>query len=128
MSPVMLHRHIWQLSGWNIHLEQGFTDPTNHKVLHMVCRDNCNNCCSCCLITINLLHILKTLLSRSTSYTTLEQCLLWAAFSLANYGFMRISYLCQTPFFCQVFIGLSTHPQFRLHDVSQKQIFSKGII
>lgn len=50
-----------------------------------------SNSHSCFPITINLLHTLKTQLSRSTSYTPLEQRLLWVAFSLAFYGFMRVS-------------------------------------
>ena len=43
------------------------------------------------LITINLLKTLKTQLARSTSFSPLEQKLLWAAFSLAFYGFMQVS-------------------------------------
>ena len=85
------------LSGIRLaHLEHGFRDPTNDEVLHLVCRgirrllggDNCRNRCP---ITINLLCTLKTQLSRSTTYTILEQRLLWAAFALAFYGFMRVS-------------------------------------
>ena len=85
------------LSGIRLaHLEHGFRDPTNDEVLHLVCRgirrllggDNCRNRCP---ITINLLRTLKTQLSRSTTYTILEQRLLWAAFALAFYGFMRVS-------------------------------------
>ena len=49
------------LSGiWLEHLEQGFRDPTNDEVLHLVCRGikrllGGNNCHTRCPITINLL-------------------------------------------------------------------------
>ena len=78
------------------HLEQGFSDPTNDEILHLVCRgirrlQGDSNSRSRSPITINLLRTLKTRLSRSTVYTPLEQRLLWAAFSLAFYGFLRVS-------------------------------------
>ena len=78
------------------HLERGFSDPTNDEILHLVCRgirrlQGDGNSRSRCPITINLLHMLKTQLSGSVLYTPLEQRLLWAAFSLAFYGFMRVS-------------------------------------
>ena len=66
------------LSGIQLeHLEQGFGDPTDDEVLHLVCRGIRrllvdNNCRTCCPITINLLRILKTRLSRSAAYTILE--------------------------------------------------------
>ena len=50
-----------------------------------------DNSHSCCPININLLCMLKTQLAGSNLYTFLEQHLLWAAFSLAFYGFMRVN-------------------------------------
>ena len=85
------------LSGIRLeHLEQGFRDPTDDEVLHLICRGirrllGDNNCRTRCPITINLLRILKTRLTRSAAYTILEQRLLWAAFALAFYEFMRVS-------------------------------------
>ena len=64
------------LSGIRLeHIEQGFRDPTNDEVLHLVCRGirrllGDNNCHTCCPITINLLRILKTQLSRSPSWNS----------------------------------------------------------
>ena len=71
------------------HLEHGFKDPTDDEVLHLVCRGirrllGDNNCRTHCPITINLLRILKTQLSRSAAYTILEQRLLWAAFFVSQ--------------------------------------------
>ena len=77
------------LSGVRLeHIEQGFRDPTDDEVLYLVWRGirrllGDNNCRTRCPITINLLRILKTQLSRSAAYTILEQRLLWAAFALA---------------------------------------------
>ena len=47
------------------HLEQGFSDPTNDEILHLVCRgirrlQGNGNSRSHCPITINLLRMLKT--------------------------------------------------------------------
>ena len=78
-----------------LHLEHGLDDPTNDHLLHLVCRGirrlQGDHTRPRLPITINLLRTLKTQLSKSTSFTLLEQRLLWAAFSLAFYGFMRVS-------------------------------------
>ena len=77
------------------HLEQGLDDPTNDHLLHLVCRGirrrQGDNTRKRLPITINLLRTLKSQLANSVSFTILEQRLLWAAFSLAFYGFMRVS-------------------------------------
>ena len=78
-----------------VHLEHGLDDPTNDHLLHLVCRGirrlQGDNTRPQLPITINLLRTLKTQLAKATSFTPLEQRLLWAAFSLAFYGFMRVS-------------------------------------
>ena len=48
---------------WLGHLEQGFSDPTNDEILHLVCRSigrlqGDGNSCSRCPIIINLLYML----------------------------------------------------------------------
>ena len=119
------------------HLEQGFTDPTNDEVLQLVYRgiwrqqgdDNCHHRLP---VTINLLRTLKTQLSRSTSYTVLEQHLLWAAFALAFYGLVNLHHLWfQMISLLWVFIGLTCNfasLQSQLHYTNQKQILFEGVI
>ena len=83
------------------HLEQGLNDPTNDHLLHLVCRGihrlQGDKICKRLPITINLLRTLKSQLANSTFFTVLEQRLLWAAFSLAFYGFMRVSEFTTPP-------------------------------
>jgi len=75
-----------------IQLEQGFSDPTNYEILCLVCKGiRWLQGDSHLPVTINLLLTLKIQLFRFTSYTILEQYLLWATFSQASYGFMRVS-------------------------------------
>lgn len=71
-------------------------DPTNDNLLHLVCRGirrlQGDNHRTRLPITINLMHTLKEQLRQST-YTTQEQRMLWAAFTMAFYGFLRVSEL-----------------------------------
>ena len=83
------------------HLEQGLDDPTNDDLLHLVCRGirrlQGDKIRKRLPITINLLRTLKSQLANSAFFTVLEQRLLWAAFSLAFYGFMRVSKFTTPP-------------------------------
>ena len=86
---------------------------------------------SCCPININLLCMLKTQLAGSNSYTSLEQHLLWAAFSLTFNDFMRVSEFT-SPLSSNSFSTpglhwsdekhLSSFTVSYLHHVSRKQI------
>ena len=86
------------LSGIRLaHIEQGLPDPTDTISLHLVCRgirhqqgDHQRIRLS---ITINLLRLLKQQLQICTHYNPVEQCMLWALFTLAFYGFFRASEL-----------------------------------
>lgn len=102
-----------------VHLEHDLDDPTNDHLLHLVCKgirrlqgDSTHQRLP---ITINLLKTLKTQQARSTSFSPLEQKLLWAAFSLAFYGFMRVSEFT-TPATSNTFSPPSLHwTTFQLH-------------
>jgi len=76
------------------HLEQGHPDPTHDEPLRLVIRgircsqgDSTNQRLP---ITINLLRTLKRQL-RVSSLSLLEQRLMWAAFTVAFFGFLRAS-------------------------------------
>ena len=77
-----------------MHIENGYSDPTTDESLHLVCRGirrQQNNSERTRLpITINLLRTLKDQL-RSSQMPLLEQRLLWTAFTLSFYGFLRAS-------------------------------------
>ena len=77
-----------------MHIETGFPDPTTDESLHLVCRGiRCKQSCverTRLPITINLLRTLKSQL-RSSQKSLLDQRLLWAAFTLSFYGFLRAS-------------------------------------
>ena len=77
-----------------MHIENGFPDPTTDESLHLVCRGiRCQQSGSECTrlpITINLLRTLKFQL-RSSNKSLLDQRLLWAAFTVLFYGFLRAS-------------------------------------
>ena len=83
------------------YLEQGLNDPTNNQLLHLVCRGirrlQGDKIRKRLPITINLLRTLKSQLANSTFFTVLEQQLLWVAFSLAFYSFMRVSEFTTPP-------------------------------
>ena len=86
------------LSGIRLaHIERGMADPTKSTSLHLVCRgihrQQGDNQKPRLPITINLLRVLKEQLRASTLYTTLEQRMLWALFTVAFYGFFRASEL-----------------------------------
>ena len=77
------------------HLERGLHDPTDDKLLQLLCtgikRSQGTTSRTCLPITIDLLHSLKTELRNNPSYSLLEKRLLWSAFTLAFYGFLRAS-------------------------------------
>ena len=83
------------------HLEQILDDPTHDHLLHLVCigipRLQGDKICKRLPITINVLRTLKRQLANSTFFTVLEQRLLWATFSSAFYGFMRVSEFTMPP-------------------------------
>lgn len=74
---------------WN-----GFPDPITDESLHLVCRgvrhQQSGSECTRLPITINLLRTLKFQL-RSSNKSLLDQRLLWAAFTVLFYGFLRAS-------------------------------------
>ena len=75
------------------HLESGYPDPTTDEPLRLVIRGiwrlQGESPCQRLPITINILHILKQQLRIST-FSPLEQRLLWATFTIAFYGFLRV--------------------------------------
>ena len=77
-----------------VHIENGFSHPTIDESLHLVCRgircQHSNSEHTRLPITINLLRTLKDQL-RFSQMSLLEQRLLWTAFTLSFYGFLRVS-------------------------------------
>ena len=77
-----------------LHIEHGFPDPTDDSLLELVCRgirrQQGDHQRTRLPITINHLRTLKNQL-RVSQYSLLEQRMLWASFTLAFYGFLRIS-------------------------------------
>ena len=77
------------------HLERGLHDPTDDKLLQLLCtgikRSQGTTSRTRLPITIDLLRSLKTQLRNDSSYSLLEKRLLWSAFTLAFYGFLRAS-------------------------------------
>ena len=80
------------------HLERGLHEPTDDKLLQFLStaikRSQETTSCTRLPITIDLLRSLKTQLQNDSSYSLLEKRLLWSAFTLAFYGFLRVSELC----------------------------------
>ena len=78
------------------HIELDLPDPTASNLLHLICRGirrlQGDNQRIRLPITINLLHTIKEHLRRST-FTVQEQRMLWAAFTTAFYGFLRVGEL-----------------------------------
>ena len=76
------------------HIENNMPDPTDDNLLHLVCRGICHlqgdSQCTRLPITINLMRTIKEQLRQST-YTLQEQQMLWTAFTMAFYGFFRVS-------------------------------------
>ena len=77
------------------HLERSCQDPTNDELLRLLCkgikRSQGTTRRTRLPITINILRTLKTKLREESSYSLLEKRLLWSAFTLAFYGFLRAS-------------------------------------
>ena len=74
------------------HIESGHADPTNDELVHYLCTGIKQLQGATRLpITINILKTLKHELHVSTSITVYNKRLLWAAFTLAFYGFLRVS-------------------------------------
>ena len=71
-------------------------DPTDDSLLQLVCRGirhlQGDSQCTCLPITINLMCTIKEQLRQST-YMLQEQRMLWAALTMAFYGFFRVSEL-----------------------------------
>ena len=78
------------------HIEHSMPDPTMGDLLHLVCRGirhlQGDSQRIRLPITINMLHTIKEQLHQS-SYTVQEQRMLWAAFTIAFYGFFRVGEL-----------------------------------
>ena len=78
------------------HIENTMPDPTADNLLHLVCRGirrlQGDSQRTRLPITINLMRTIKEQLRQST-YTLQEQRMLWAAFTMAFYGFLRVSEL-----------------------------------
>ena len=76
------------------HLELGYSDPTSDEPLRLVIRGirrwQGESPRQRLPITINLLRTLKQQL-RTSNLLLIEQRLLWAAFTMAFYGFLRVS-------------------------------------
>ena len=74
------------------HLERGLEDPTKDELLHLLCtgikRSQGVRIHTRLPITINVLQTLKSKLCHDPSFSPLEKRLLWAAFTLAIYGFL----------------------------------------
>ena len=77
-----------------LNIEHGLPDPTDDSLLELVCRrirrQQGDHQRTRLPITINQLRTLKNQL-RVSQYSLLEQRMLWASFTLAFYGFLRIS-------------------------------------
>ena len=77
------------------HIERGLEDPTKDELLHLLCtgikRSQGASSRTRLPITITVLQTLKSQLRLDQSFSFLEKRLLWAAFTLAFYGFLRAS-------------------------------------
>ena len=77
------------------HLERGLHEPTDDKLLQLLCtaikRSQETTSCTRLPITIDLLRSLKTQLQNDSSHSLIEKRLLWSAFTLSFYGFLRAS-------------------------------------
>ena len=84
------------------HLERGLPDPTNNELLHMLCKGiKClqgDNTTLRLPTTINIMCTLKDQLHHSHQYSLVEKRLLWSAFTVSFYGFLRASeFMSSTP-------------------------------
>ena len=76
-----------------LRLEQGFSDPTSDEILHLMCDSYKMMEIAIPIALLPLIYVLHTLKIQPSGfalYASLEQCLLWAAFSLAFYGSIRV--------------------------------------
>ena len=77
------------------HTEREFQDSTNDELPRLLCKgikhSHGANRGTRLPITINILHTLKCKLREETSYSLLEKRLLWSAFTIAFYEFLRAS-------------------------------------
>ena len=81
-----------------IHLEylkRGLQEHTDDKLLQLLCigitHSQRTTSWTCLPITVNVLQTLKTQLRNDASYSLVEEHLLWSTFTLAFYGFLRVS-------------------------------------
>ena len=79
------------------HLERGFEDPTKDELLQLLCtgikRSQGAQTRTHLPITITVLQTLKSQLCLDSAFSPLEKRLLWAAFTMAFYGFLRATEL-----------------------------------
>ena len=79
---------------WLANIKSGIPDPTGDSLLQLVCRDirqlQGDNQHTHFHTTVNLLRTLKNQLGQSV-HSYVEQRMLWAAFSMAFYGFQSVS-------------------------------------
>jgi len=77
------------------HLERSFEDPTKDELLHLLCtgikRSQGAQTCTHLPITITVLQTLKSQLCLDSAFSLFQKRLLWAAFTMAFYGFLRAS-------------------------------------
>ena len=77
------------------HLERGLEDPTKDELLQLLCtgikRSQGAQTCTRLPVTIVVLQILKSQLQLDSTFSPLEKRLLWAAFTMAFYRFLRAS-------------------------------------
>ena len=77
------------------HLERGFEDPTKDELLQLLCtgikRSQGAQTRTRLPVTITVLQTLKSQLRLDSAFSPLEKHLLWAAFIMAFYGFLRAS-------------------------------------
>ena len=77
------------------HLERGFENPTKDELLQLLCtgikRSQGAQTRTRLPITITVLQTLKSQLRIDSAFSLLEKRLLWAAFTMAFYGFLRAS-------------------------------------
>ena len=111
------------------HLERGFQDPTNDELLHLLCkgikRSQGTARRTRLPITINILRTLKSKLREESSYSLLEKRLLWSAFTMAFYGFLRASEFA-TPNLSWANIQLNTEKIMVYLEHSKTDPFRKG--